>query len=313
MKKREELKQKQNEKKKAKIERERIVKKYLEEIDKELNNKYIEMLLGLEELNKDLEKASVEYFNIINKLNIFLNESLIEMENHNNSSEISDELIEMANDVYEDIQRIEEKNKIFYNTISVKDRNAYKIINCLPEMADQVSNIINQLAEELKDDKNQAYIISMLKNRSLDLFTKHNKHVIEMTKESKVYVDVYMDAREQYIDFVNQSKEIIYKKEDELLIALNKITSDIDNNNNKQNKHKERLRIEYSQLESFLKYKGFEPVRQNSTTHAIWRCKKTGISTPIPNKSGTIPQGTTSKILKQIGSNRNELAEFLYA
>ena len=66
-------------------------------------------------------------------------------------------------------------------------------------------------------------------------------------------------------------------------------------------------------VEKFLKYKGFECNRQGNTTHAVWKNPTTGKSVPVPNKSGTMCQGTTSKVLKQIGSNRQELADFLYA
>lgn len=77
-------------------------------------------------------------------------------------------------------------------------------------------------------------------------------------------------------------------------------------------KYKQRLRCTYNDMKKYAKYNGYEECRQGNTTHKIWKNSDTGKSIPIPNKSGTIPQGTVSKILKQMETSRNELACFLY-
>ena len=111
----------------------------------------------------------------------------------------------------------------------------------------------------------------------------------------------YINAREDFLDFLNSIEEVEENSNN------TKVIKEIDANI----KYKERLRISYYELEKFLKYKGFESVRQGNTTHAIWKHKETGLSIPVPNKSRTMPQGTVSKILRMINSNRHELAQFL--
>lgn len=77
-------------------------------------------------------------------------------------------------------------------------------------------------------------------------------------------------------------------------------------------KFQSRLRVKYRDMKNFMNYLGFEESRHASCTHVVYKHKDTGLSVPVPSKKGTIPQGTISKILKQIGSDRNELAKFLY-
>lgn len=77
-------------------------------------------------------------------------------------------------------------------------------------------------------------------------------------------------------------------------------------------KFADRLRVNYRDMKKFMKYKGFEEYRHASCTHVIYKHKKTGKTVPVPSKKGTLPQGTVSNILKQINSNRKELAKFLY-
>lgn len=104
---------------------------------------------------------------------------------------------------------------------------------------------------------------------------------------------------------------LIYTLLQEMLDEKSDIKNNDDDNSSKY-RYNNRLRCTFSQMNDFIKHKGFEKVRQKSTTHAIWKHPETGVSIPIPNKNGTIPQGTMSKILKQINSQRSELAEFIF-
>ena len=57
---------------------------------------------------------------------------------------------------------------------------------------------------------------------------------------------------------------------------------------------------------------GYEETRQTNTTHRIWKHKETGASLPIPAKGGkTLPQGTMSRMLKQMNLKRSDLAQYL--
>ena len=203
---------------------------------------------------------------------------------------------------------MEIRNNEFYETITSRDINSNKLLKHLPGIAQKVANIIQQSNEELTENKNQVYIVSMITNRSFDVFKSYNSYIADTALESNEYIDMYIDARENFLDFIQTSKEELeqrisgYEKEEQAEIII------------KENiKYNQRLRVDYTELCNFLKHKGYECDRQGSTTHAVWKHAETGHSVPLPNKSGTIPQGTTSKVLKQIGSSRNELANYLYA
>ena len=64
-------------------------------------------------------------------------------------------------------------------------------------------------------------------------------------------------------------------------------------------------------MKKFLNHIGYVETRRSNSTHIVFKNTK-GVSVPVPNKKGTLCQGTVSKILKQTGSSREELAQFLY-
>ena len=72
-----------------------------------------------------------------------------------------------------------------------------------------------------------------------------------------------------------------------------------------------RIRVKYKDIRNFLNHIGYEEIRHSNSTHIMFKNAK-GVSVPVPNKRGTLCQGTVSKILKQVGSSREELAHFLY-
>ena len=84
-----------------------------------------------------------------------------------------------------------------------------------------------------------------------------------------------------------------------------------------QNLHKEKinksfrfkLKSTYKQLHQFATQLGFKSVRQNATSHLIY--KRNSISVPIPNKRGDVKQGLLLTIIKQLGSNRDEFYSFI--
>lgn len=87
----------------------------------------------------------------------------------------------------------------------------------------------------------------------------------------------------------------------------------INDINGYSNSHKinNKIRVKYRDMVKFLNYKGYYQYRQSNSTHIVFKNDK-GKTVPVPNKKNkTMCQGTVSAILKQINSNRNELAHFL--
>lgn len=285
---------KQAEKLRAKQERESIVNSYLGKIQDIIDQGYLNMTESLEEFNKELEQGTVQYMNIESRIKALLKEEIFD----------ENQLEELLNIISE----MEIRNNELYETITSRDLNSNKLLKHLPTIAEKVANIIQLSNEELAGNKNQAYIVSMITNRSFDVFRSYNAFIADTALESNEYIDMYIDTRENFLDFIQTSKEELeqrisgYEKEEQAEIIIEENI-----------KYNQRLRVDYTELCDFLKHKGYECDRQGSTTHAVWKHTETGRSVPLPNKSGTIPQGTTSKVLKQIGSSRNELANYLYA
>lgn len=285
---------KQAEKLRAKQERESIVNSYLGKIQDIIDQGYLDITESLEDFNKQLELGAVKYMDIETQI-----KSLLKTEDfdENKLEELLDTISEM-----------EKKNNELYDTITSRDLKTNKLLKHLPGMAEKVADIIQQSNDDLVGNKNQAYIVSMITNRSFDVFKSYNAYIADTALESNEYIDMYIDTRENFLDFINESRKEL---ENRILSYENGQQAEIIIEENI--KYNQRLRVDYSELCNFLRHKGYECDRQGSTTHAVWKHTETGHSVPLPNKSGTIPQGTTSKVLKQIGSSRNELANYLYA
>lgn len=285
---------KQAEKLRAKQERESIVNSYLGKIQDIIDQGYLDITESLEDFNKQLELGAVKYMDIETQI-----KSLLKTEDfdENKLEELLDTISEM-----------EKKNNELYDTITSRDLKTNKLLKHLPGMAEKVADIIQQSNDDLVGNKNQTYIVSMITNRSFDVFKSYNAYIADTALESNEYIDMYIDTRENFLDFINESR-----KELENRILSYENVQQAETIIEENIKYNQRLRVDYTELCDFLKHKGYECDRQGSTTHAVWKHTETGHSVPLPNKSGTIPQGTTSKVLKQIGSSRNELANYLYA
>ena len=285
---------KQAEKLRAKQERESIVNSYLGKIQDIIDQGYLDITESLENFNKQLELGAVKYMDIETQI-----KSLLKTEDFDENK--LEELLDM-------ISEMEKKNNELYDTITSRDLKTNKLLKHLPGMAEKVADIIQQSNDDLVGNKNQAYIVSMITNRSFDVFKSYNAYIADTALESNEYIDMYIDTRENFLDFINESRKEL---ENRILSYENGQQAETIIEENI--KYNQRLRVDYTELCDFLKHKGYECDRQGSTTHAVWKHTETGHSVPLPNKSGTIPQGTTSKVLKQIGSSRNELANYLYA
>ena len=285
---------KQAEKLRAKQERESIVNSYLGKIQDIIDQGYLDITESLEDFNKQLELGAVKYMDIETQI-----KSLLKTEDFDENK--LEELLDM-------ISEMEKKNNELYDTITSRDLKTNKLLKHLPGMAEKVADIIQQSNDDLVGNKNQAYIVSMITNRSFDVFKSYNAYIADTALESNEYIDMYIDTRENFLDFINESRKEL---ENRILSYENGQQAETIIEENI--KYNQRLRVDYTELCDFLKHKGYECDSQGSTKHAVWKHTETGHSVPLPNKSGTIPQGTTSKVLKQIGSSRNELANYLYA
>ena len=282
------IKQKQLAKKKAKAEKELIVTSYMIQIEELLDNRYLELHQAIETFKEDLINASVIYDTL-----------RIEMMNA-----LQEENINTFEDLTEKAIGLEKNNKLLLTIMSHDDPD-HPIFGLLKQITKDITSILEGALSELKNNPNSYYISSLLVNRCQNKLQEYNAYIIDIGLESNSYIDVYIEARESFIDFITKIKEDSSNKlTEEYKDSINTINDNI--------KYKERLRVSYYEFENFLTYKGYERVRQTSTTHAIWKHKESGLSIPVPNKSGTIPQGTVSKILRLINSNRQELAQYLY-
>lgn len=284
----ERIKQKQLAKKKAKKEKEIIINKYMSKIKDILDDNYLEISVVIDKFKEDLINASVVYEDIKREMIIVLSKT----GNVDDLEEIAQRAINF------------EKDCQLYLTAFSRDEDTNAIYKLLRIVADKVKDIITDAVKELYGKKNDNYIITLLISRCKRELDTYNDYIIDTALESNEYIETYLTARESFIDYVMTMKN----KTDSALSEYNQTINKLNNSI----KYKERLRVSYYELENFLTYKGYERVRQTSTTHAIWKHVKTGNSIPLPNKSRTVPQGTVSKVLRLINSDRQELAQFLH-
>lgn len=278
------IKQKQLAKKQAKAEKERIITNYMVKIEELLDNRYLELHQAIETFKEDLVNGSVVYDTL--KIEIM---NAIQQDDADMFEQIADKAINLEKD-----------NKLL-KTITSHDDPDHPIFGLLKQIAKDVTSILEGAMSDLNDNPNCYYITSLLMNRCENKLQEYNAYIIDIGLESNTYIDIYIESRESFIDYITQIKDDAYEK---LTAKCQESVETI--------KYKERLRVNYYELENFLTHKGYECVRQTSTTHAIWKNKESGLSIPVPNKSGTVPQGTVSKILRLINSNRQELAQYLY-
>lgn len=287
------LKEKQRLKKEAKAQREEIINSYMSKIKDVLDNGYIEINQAIEEFNAKLVKATAEYNNLKTDLILFIKDE-------NKDIKVLEDITRKAID-------FENNNNELYLTIASRNISENKMLQLLKKISDRVGDIVADAKKTLNGKKNYYYMVSIIINRCYAQFDNYNEYINDIALESNCYIDAYVETREEFIEFLTELKnnaELTLQNEE-----TEKAIKEIDNNI----KYKERLRVSYYELESFLIFKGYVPNRQNSTTHAIWKHKETGASVTVPNKSRTVPQGTVSRILRQIGSSRQELAQYLYS
>lgn len=282
-------KEKQLKKQKEKAEREEFINSCMKEINDELDRSYIVIDDMLEKISKDFVDSAIKIEEYKQSLIHIAYRDDLDKESYSDYKEVKD--------IITNIEEIRKNmNSKYIDMFSDSTDNS--ILQLAEESINKIADIIKSIQADIKGQKNDFLILSILLDRSKRILEEYNTYIVESVLESNPYIDAYIETEESYYNFL---LEIVGDKED----------NPEDVTQEEIRKYNDRLRVEYSDLSRFLTLKGYVCVRQNSTTHAIWRNEELGISVPLPNKSGTVPQGTVSKLLRIINSNRYELAEFI--
>ena len=282
-------KEKQLKKQKEKAEREQFINSCMKEINDELDRSYIVIDDMLEKISKDFVDSAIKIEEYKQSLIHIAYRDDLDKESYSDYKEVKD--------IITNIEEIRKNmNSKYIDMFSDSTENS--ILQLAEESINKIADIIKSIQADIKGQKNDFLILSILLDRSKRILEEYNTYIAESVLESNPYIDAYIETEESYYNFL---LEIVGDKED----------NPEDITQEEIRKYNDRLRVEYSDLSRFLTLKGYVCVRQNSTTHAIWRNEELGISVPLPNKSGTVPQGTVSKLLRIINSNRYELAEFI--
>lgn len=276
-------------KQKEKAEREEFINSCMKEINDELDRSYIVIDDMLEKISKDFVDSAIKIEEYKQSLIHIAYRDDLDKESYSDYKEVKD--------IITNIEEIRKNmNSKYIDMFSDSTDNS--ILQLAEESINKIADIIKSIQADIKGQKNDFLILSILLDRSKRILEEYNTYIVESVLESNPYIDAYIETEESYYNFL---LEIVGDKED----------NPEDVTQEEIRKYNDRLRVEYSDLSRFLTLKGYVCVRQNSTTHAIWRNEELGISVPLPNKSGTVPQGTVSKLLRIINSNRYELAEFI--
>jgi predicted RNA binding protein YcfA (HicA-like mRNA interferase family) len=279
---------KREEKQAKKQEREHIINVYMNKILSKLDDDYLESIEIIDGLNNELMQRTIEFQAI---------EDEVKKAIRNN---------EPAESIINMIDIISKHNENFINTLRFKDLLVKELTQMLPSVAKNVMAVLEEAKTELNNNKNSNYILSIIQNQSLKKIDEYNQFIIYGFFKDNPYMEMYVHARNSFVEFSTNVLEELNEED------VDVYTEEIEGIEVKKVKFTQRLRCTYNELQDFARSRGYEDNRQGNTTHAIWKNTETGKSMPIPNKSGTIPQGTMSRILKQMDLNRADLANFLY-
>lgn len=252
---------------------------------------------------KVFDKIDTLYEDIISSIDIF-NEYLMEQTaNYQTAKEEVSKAIKKElplEDIIDIIDSIKEED-----LVASKIKLKQTIINDILKNMDSIGEVtktISEIKEELQEDDNLAYLISSLQDSALVKIKEYSELTASGFLKNNPYLDMYISTRNDFMDYTKKA----------LNDSVDIETESIEDKEIKDIKYKQRLRCTYDELQKFARHVGYEDTRQGNTTHVIWKNRDTGKSLPIPNKSGTVPQGTVSRILKQMELSRNDLANYLY-
>lgn len=232
---------------------------------------------------------------------------------------IYDELLQKIENLFG--EKLEQYIMIVYELDELIDNCNYNISK-LKEIENIISKV-NETRDSLKESLLDIEILFL--NNSIDTYKKGVKRIMEkeiiskfsngptknllrtcikeeVIKSQNILKEYYKDQQEN----LNKYYELFVHQEN----IINEYYSKVERKERLDNMYIKRFTCTYYQMENFLKNKGYEKIRQNGTSHAIYRNKK-GHSLPLPNKRGEMCPSTISLILNQCNSNRNELGKFI--
>lgn len=285
------LKIKKEEKKKKKAEVDKLVQHHIDICMKFLDDAYAEVMCNLEEANNQLlimsdylvqEKLKLQKAVKANDLDLI--EELAE-----NSAEVTEEFI------------------LRFTRLIVPTRKN-SVAEPLAKGGEQASKYLNNLIEKLERQghKNALYIAQLITNQIRRRASEYADLTCEDFYVDNAYMTMFSEALHDYTEYLEDLRALGLKDSfevEEVEVEDKKLKKIVSNS---------RLRCTHSDMMNFAKAMGYEENRQTNTTHRIWKHKETGISMPIPAKGNrTLPQGTMSRILKQMNLTRKDLAEFL--
>lgn len=249
-----------------------------------LDDVYAEVIENINDFNAELDKRTEEYLVLRRAINKAVEKK---------------KSIDFILSLIEEI----EQEDLIANKIKLRQAIVDDVAKSLPKSAKKIANSIQDARDRLSDYKDGDYLISLIEKKVYDNIKVYNQLTVSSLLNDNWHLDVYIGTRNDLVKYI----ETVMKEYVEVEIEQ------IEDKEVKQVKFKQRLRVTYDELQKFAKHMGYEEIRQGNTTHKVWRHPVTGLSNPIPNKSGTVPQGTVSRILKQMELTRADLAEFLYS
>lgn len=178
----------------------------------------------------------------------------------------------------------------------------------LSRAGDEASRYLNELIIELENSKckNAHYVVQLVMNKVKAKASEYANFICKEFYAENVYMTMFGEALKEYTEYLQSIKDLHIEEDYEI--------TEIEINNEKVKSvvSRSRLRCTHTDMMNFAKANNYEEIRQTNTTHRIWKNKETGISLPIPAKGGkTLPQGTMSRMLRQMNLTRKDLAEFL--
>lgn len=285
------LKAKRIEKQKKKEQLDKLIQKHVEECMVFLDDAYASVMQNLEDANNQLLEMS----------------NYLAQEKQNLQKAIKEENYELLEEMAENSALITDKFiKQFAKLIVPAKKDS--VATPLAKAGEQASEYLNNLIADLesKGHKNALYIAQIVLNRIKAKASEYADLTCKDFYSDNPYMEMFGETLQEYTEFLESLKDLGYDE------AFDIEEVEVDNKKLKKVVSNSRLRCSHTDMMNFAKAMGYEENRQTNTTHRIWKNKETGISLPIPAKGNrTLPQGTMSRMLKQMNLTRNDLANFL--
>lgn len=284
------LKLKKLEKQKKKQEVEKLITKHTCICSTFLDDAYTEVLSNLENANNQL----------LNMSNYLSEEKLkIQKAIKANDLELAEELIENSTEITDEF--VSNFSKLIIP--AKRDSVASPLVKAGQQASEYLGNMIDDL--ERSGHKNALYIAQIVMNKVKEKGSEYADMTCHDFYAQNPYLDMFGSTLHEYTEYLKSLIDLGFEE-----IEIEEV--EIENKKLKKVVSNSRLRCTHTDMMNFAKAMGYEENRQTNTTHRIWKNKETGISLPIPAKGNrTLPQGTMSKMLKQMNLTRKDLAEFL--